>query len=171
MHFLRIMLKVSHPNTQEIFMSFKNVMLNLTLGLSILLGSSMVTAPKAHAYLIVEGASGQTPDNGPWHDGFWFAAANVAGCILILPLCILDEETDGKVSTTAAHLTANGYSKVEIAKIMADQQKTMKALTAQKAMIKVLPQDTRESIAHDILTVNPKASQTYLDFVSESAGL
>lgn len=147
----------------------KKIFFNLVLGLSLI--SSAAYTPKAHAYLLLEGASGSRPSDGPWSDGIIVAASYVTLCVIILPLCLLDQETDGNVSTSSAHLAANGYSQDEIAQIIADQAATVEALNANKAILKIMPFDNRVTIANDLRQINPSVSETYIDFVVESAGL
>ncbi|MFL5783281.1 MAG: hypothetical protein ACJ76H_01645 [Bacteriovoracaceae bacterium] len=147
----------------------KKMLMNFVLGLALI--SSAAYTPKAHAYLLIEGASGSTPADGPWHDGIIVAASYTVLCLIVLPLCLLDEEGNGQYATTASHLAANGYSQEEINQIIADQASTVVGLKSHRASLKIMSFDTRESIAKDLRTVNPSVSDTYINFISESAGL
>ena len=147
----------------------KKMLMNFVLGLALISGATYT--PKAHAYLLIEGASGMTPADGPWHDGIIVAASYTVLCLIVLPLCLLDEEGNGQYATTAAHLAANGYSSEEINQIIADQASTVVGLKAKHAQLKIMSFDTRESIAKDLRKVNPSVSETYINFIAESAGL
>ena len=96
---------------------------------------SFIAPSQSHAYLVVMAADGQTPANGPWARGFNSipfiqSVGYIGGCILVLPLCLLDQRTDGKATVSSQELTAQGYTDNQIKQIHSDQVQTTRVLKA-----------------------------------------
>ncbi len=91
-------------------------------------------------------------------------------CLILLPICLLDEETNAP-SVSSESLLEQGYSPREVTTIMTEQGKMSELLLQQQARLVVTETDSRESIRRDILSVMPTASDTYINFVLETKGL
>lgn len=128
--------------------------------LAAIVGTQVVAPPKANAWLV---ATLQQFDDmtGPE----WVL------CIVIFPLCVLDEKQNSSHSTSVKDLQANGYSASEINQIVSDQTAVVQALASSKLALQVRSSDTAASISNDIRSVYPAASETYINFVTSSNGL
>jgi len=155
-------------------MNLKNVLKISALALSLVATSTFVAPSRAHAFLIVEGAAGETPANGPWGPGNNTTALQSASlvllCVITLPICLLDEKSNGQ-SVSATDLAANGYTAQQIGVIQQDQSQLTARLQAKNMKLAINTDDTKETISNEIRSVYPNASQTYLDFATGSAGL
>lgn len=152
----------------------KNMMKVSALALALMATSTFVAPSRANAYLLVMGASGETPANGPWAKGNDTTALQSASlvllCIVTLPFCLLDEKSNGQ-SVSASDLAANGYSAEQIGLIQHDQSALTAKLQASSTKLLINADDTKASISSQIQSVYPAVSQTYLDFATGSVGL
>ena len=97
------------------------------------------------------------------------ALSNV-GCLLLLPICILDEGySDGVIDRE--FLIENSYSASEADIIISNQTKLMEKMTISGFRLIVGNGETSENIRNDILKALPTVDDIYLDFVIDSLGL
>lgn len=142
-------------------------MKSLTKKLSVLAVTAAITfgavAPRsAHAYLIV---GGRLFDYDPL-----VTTAKIVLCVWFLPICLIDGNgSDASVSTEA--LLEQGYLPSEVAQIKADQKYVSEAMAAANVALGINEYDNRESIANDIRSVAPMASDLYINFVADMKGL
>lgn len=95
-----------------------------------------------------------------------------AGCVILLPLCLLDEKTNAKsTAISSADLLANGYSAEDIQQIQSDQAVLLENMKTAHVKLVIKKTDTRESIQSDIHTLYPGASAVYMDFFTNSLNL
>lgn len=149
--------------------------LALTLALT---ASSIAMVPQsAKAYLLAAGAAGYTPADGPWGERYirrttvLSSLSWVGLCLVLLPFCLLDQESDAQASVTTEELAANGYSSQEIALIQKDQKELVQKLAEQNIKLMIKKNDTKKIIEREIKSVYPNVSDLYLDFAMGSIGL
>lgn len=136
------------------------------LTLAILSG---VVAPKdANAYLVLGGA--QTWKRNWNYNGPFINTLYVVTCLYFLPFCLLDEKNSSS-TTTIENLTAQGFSAEEIETIVNDQKLLTQRLFDNNMLLEVRPEDTRETIRKDVLSIAPEVSELYLNFLFEMKGL
>ena len=111
--------------------------------------------------------------NGPTFCGVDFPREPLplTACILLLPLCLLDEHSLSTPSISPSDLRDNGYSDLEISKIFADQKILLEKLSGNGKRLGFENNETRQSIATGLKSVYPEISDDYLNFLSESRGL
>lgn len=130
---------------------------------------SAVVAPKdANAYLVLGGA--QTWKRNWNYNGPFINTLYVVTCLYFLPICLLDEKNTSSTMTTES-LLAQGFSAEEIETIVNDQKLLSERLFNANALLEVRPEDTRESIRKDVLSIAPEVSDLYLNFLFEMKGL
>src|SRR3989338_7641948 len=83
-------------------------------------------------------------------------------CVVILPICILDQQAEGN-TITKQDLLDNGYTEEEAELYFANQTKVLEELVNSNQKIMISPKDTAQTIAHDLRTIYPEANQLYID--------
>jgi hypothetical protein len=145
---------------------FKKRLSTLVLSFAILSG---VVVPKdASAYLIIGGADQWRRNwnyNGPFLNTIY-----VVTCLYFLPFCLLDEKNSSS-TTTIENLVAQGFTAKEVETIINDQKLLTQRLFENNMLLEVRPQDTRETIRKDVLSIAPELSDLYLNFLFEMKGL
>ena len=89
-------------------------------------------------------------------------------CILLLPLCLLDEESQTQLvkdSDLENYLLENGFSVEEANTIRKDQDEFLRLLEENKVQLVVEPEDTAKSLEDQIRGIHPSVSKVYLEFI------
>ncbi len=157
-------------------MNFKNFIKASILSVSLVGFSNVMLPTRAQAFLLVMGAAGATPEEGPWGENNYYTTALqkfsiVSLCVITLPFCLLDQESGSQGSVSIQELVANGYPESDISMILTDQQQLTQRLAIQRAKLIVTAEDTKSSIAGQIASMYPEVSGAYIDFATASAGL
>ncbi|MFZ4403489.1 MAG: hypothetical protein ACOYOK_05245 [Pseudobdellovibrionaceae bacterium] len=138
---------------------FKNSKKSLLL-VAISIFMSLTTAQKSQAIIALYGGNEFFGSNsGPAE-----TTVSILGCVLILPLCILDKSTDNFLGIDKQIIIDNGYSESEASQIIAEFKKLVEHLAASKQKISVAATDTQESLTAQIKSVYPEASDLFIDF-------
>lgn len=148
---------------------------SVATALTLAIGVSALTPQKANAYILID----QTIGVGMTTDLLYLGLLEgdtesvlvAVGCVLLLPLCLLDQKSTSSAAVTTADLAANGYSADEIKQIQKDQSILLQNLKLDHAKLIIRDTDTKASIEQDIRSMNPTVSQTYLDFATASMNL
>jgi len=91
-------------------------------------------------------------------------------CLLILPICILDEEAPS-LKLDADELRANGYTAQEIAHLESEQNRVTQALRTQNRGLVIAPSDTSTSLRNDLQTIVPTVSVEYINYIQQKSGV
>jgi hypothetical protein len=147
----------------------KNLKKTIILALIATLCSVAPAAPKANAVLLVSAATlyGGLDNFSPRYFGSDLWADGAILCVLLLPVCLLDEKS-GSQTMTSADLAANGYSSEQIKEIDQDQAKLQAALKAQKLSIKLEAHDTAITVKEKLEPLVPEISDTYVSFLVDT---
>ncbi len=97
------------------------------------------------------------------------ALSNI-GCLILLPVCILDENANG-TALSREYLQENFYTEPEIQLILANQNMMLDIASKENKRVIVGENDTQESLTHDLYTTNPNVDDIYVDFVIANSGL
>ena len=125
------------------------------------------TAPQKSEAVII--AAGRSSEPGFFALDFTDnALVNLAICVLVLPICTLDEKAPQGPMNSSAVLLANGYSPEEAQVIVRDQKYVFQALASKKLSLKMSKTDTVESLRKDLETVAPGVSNSYLNFLIQN---
>ena len=125
------------------------------------------TAPQKSEAVII--AAGISSDPGFFTLDFTDnALANLAICVLVLPICALDEKAPNGPMNSSAVLLANGYSPEEAQMIVRDQKYVFQSLASKKLSLKLTKNDTVESLRSELEVVAPGVSNSYLNFLIQN---
>lgn len=117
--------------------------------LTLAFAMNMVSAPKANAAMAL---------------GAHFDGVGALVCLILLPICLLDEKVDGVNAATAQNLVDNGYTPAEAHQIVSENQALAQSLAARNLRMTIDKNDTPETISSQIRSVMPQASQLFVNF-------
>jgi len=129
--------------------------------------TTLVSFPRsAHAYLIV---CSQDMECNPGYNTTGEAMLQVVGCVLLLPICLLD--ADSAAGINKQDLLDNGYSEAQVAHLMKEQSTLTTLLKGQNKSI-IFEGGRQENNVEEVLrSVNPRVSTEYIQFFTEAQGL
>lgn len=142
----------------------------MVMTFAIALTSGAIMPKKAEAYILLGGKLIPNARNVGNNTAALFGAVNIFLCVSFLPFCLVDGEASDS-SVSSASLLEQGFSAQEIKQIQDDQMIMANNLEAMNGKLVVAEFDTRESIAQDIKTIHPEASEAYTQFMVEMKGL
>lgn len=90
-------------------------------------------------------------------------------CLLLLPLCLLDQPVAGAATISRQDLVDNGYTPAEATQIMDETNLLTSRLDSSGLRIYVSEKDSTESISENIRSVMPEASPLFLEFYATKA--
>ena len=134
----------------------KKSILSLTV-LALFFSMAQVVAPsRADAVIIIQAASGRVlRPNLP----------EIVLCVILLPLCLLDEKATPSKVYTAQDLLDNGYTESAVAVIIQDQNQMMSELMSKGQTFVFEANDTPMTVESSLRAMDPEVSNDYINFV------
>jgi hypothetical protein len=90
-------------------------------------------------------------------------------CLLLLPLCLLDQPVAGAATISGQDLVDNGYTPAEANQLMSETNLLAARLDQQGLRIYVSEKDSFQTISENIRSVMPEASPLFLEFYATKA--
>lgn len=123
--------------------------------------TNTATPPKAEALIIIAMTKGGIdPD-----------AIVPILCVILLPFCILDEKADASTANSISKqdLLDNGYTLPQADQLIAEHQVLVKSALDKNVRLALENHDTQASVATQIRTLMPQASDLFVNFYSQLA--